>query len=110
MIIHLDGTAEELLEFVKGMQFPIAAGFAELEDDRAKTEREVAGEIEKSFGAKEMPLGGPAEEEDHWYKVSIEPTVAMMMHLAARAARAEKTIPEVIIDMIEIDMQRKGKG
>lgn len=69
MIIHLDGTAAELLEFVKGMQFPIAAGFAELEDDRAETEREVAGEIEKSFGAKEMPLGGQTEEEDHWYKV-----------------------------------------
>lgn len=109
MIIHLDGTAEELLEFVKGMQFPIAAGFAELEDDRAETEREVAEEIEKGFGAEEMPLGGP-EEEDRWYKVSFEPTGAMLAHLAERAERAGKTIPGVVIDIIEIDMHRKGKG
>ena len=32
MIIHLDGTAQELLEFVKGMQFPVTAGFCEAEE------------------------------------------------------------------------------
>lgn len=62
------------------------------------------------FNESTIPLGSPAEEEDHWYKVSIEPSVAMMTHLAAKAERAEKTIPEAIIDIIEIDMHRKGKG
>ena len=109
MIIHLDGTAEELLEFVKGMQFPIAAGFADLEDDRAETEREVAEEIEKSFGAKEMPLGEWVKKEEHQYEVSIQPPPKMMMYLTMKAARERKTVRGVIIDIILQKMQQEGQ-
>ena len=109
MIIHLDGTAEELLEFVKGMQFPIAAGFADLEDDRAETEREVAEEIEKSFGAKEMPMGGP-EEDNGWYEVSFDMPREMVEDLAMKAMERGTSLQKVIIDMIKTDMRREGKG
>lgn len=47
MIIHMDGTAQELLDFVKDMQFPVAMGFADLEDK--ETEREIAEEVRKNF-------------------------------------------------------------
>ena len=47
MIIHLDGTAEELLEFVKGMQFPIA-GYT-CTDDLDADRKEIELEVEKMF-------------------------------------------------------------
>ena len=39
MTIHLEGKAEKLLEFVKGMQFPITSGFASTEGVEAEKEK-----------------------------------------------------------------------
>lgn len=47
MIIHIDGKAQELLEFVKGMQFPIAAGFCgtaeETEEAKYEADKKADG-------------------------------------------------------------------
>ena len=43
MIIHLDGKAEELLEFVKGMQFPTTMGFCEAEEAKHEAAKKADG-------------------------------------------------------------------
>lgn len=50
MIIHLDGTAQELLEFVKGMQFPITAGFCETAEETEEADEETRAEFVRKGG------------------------------------------------------------
>ena len=55
MIIHIDGTAQELLEFVKGMQFPTTEGFCEAEETE-ETQAEVEKEVERDFAEEEKDM------------------------------------------------------
>ena len=79
MIIHLDGKAEELLEFVKGMQFLVAIGFCEAPkevDDRVETEKEVEHFFTEMKKRKEEPAKPWSERiemrKEDWIKLQAE--------------------------------------
>lgn len=111
MIIHLDGTAQELLEFVKGMQFPTTEGFCEaaeeMEEAAKETQAEVEKEVERLFDAAKAVTGentklGTIPVELHWLDLA---------DLRAEANKRGTTGCELAAQIINdwLDKQRKAR-
>lgn len=104
MIIHLDGKAEELLEFVKGMQFTIAACTST--DDLDADRKEVELEVEKMFTEHTEETEGRAELNRKLREVSFEPSVGMMMWLHEQAHQRRVTVSEFVNEIVREAMIR----
>ncbi len=110
MIIHLDGKAQELLEFVKGMQFPITAGFCgaeETEEAAKETQAEVEREVEKLFTAERRVEDASANCEIATFGVR-GPDLAELRQEADKRGLTLGMLMEKIITRW-LDRQRKAR-
>lgn len=110
MIIHLDGKAEELLEFVKGMQFPTTEGFCEAEkteETDEETQAEVEREIEKLFTAAKRVAGASVNREE----VTVELHWADLAALRQEANKRGLTSGELLENIVThwLDKQKKAR-
>lgn len=105
MIIHMDGTMQELLEFVKGMQFTIAACTST--DDLDADRKEVELEVEKMFTEHLEETKERTELNRKLREVSFEPSAGMMMWLHGKAYDRGMTIAEVVHDIVRETMIRE---
>lgn len=107
MIIHIDGTAQELLEFVKGMQFPITAGFCETAEETEEADEETQAEVEK-----EVERDFTEEEKDmyrrngDWTDIMVEINRSDLDELRRQAALHETTTHEMANIVLAMWAQR----
>lgn len=99
MIIHMDGTAQELLEFVKGMQFPIAH-YAFGVDEEAENEAADRGEIENDVEQMFTETKAHAGEYAKPWTVTVELDRIQWVMLMAEAEKGQMSTCDLAAEII----------